>query len=336
MARRKMEKEVVLDENADIEMTMVQKSAAVGEVEAVNPDIPVPDTKPLVNCLRKEKIFVRHIDKQKGKIRDPKHVLYGGMSENASKVYTVPLLRSGLLCDVLTKEEKDYLERALGLEPNTMSVYKKEHNFWSTANDEGINKVILKKRGNVLDLSNPTDYIKYKILLANKDFIAPSVSALQDCPKATYEFVLESEEESARISKFNMSSKMQSYKEYGKYEENKDVLRFVVETMEGKPLSSNTKLDILQVKINDLIQSDAKLFLKVITDPMLNTKILIRKAVEKGIISKRGNYYYLRDGNLPLCSDNQDPTLSNAAAFLNLPRNQELKFSIEVKVKPED
>jgi hypothetical protein len=40
----------------------------------------------------------------------------------------------------------------------------------------------------------------------------------------------------------------------------------------------------------------------------------------------------LRSDGSPLCGDNEDPTLSVAAAFLSLPKNQELKFSIEAKI----
>lgn len=287
----------------------------------------------LINCLRNEKIIVKHINKQTGNIRDPKHVLYGGMSENAKKVYTVPLLKSGAFCDVLTRDEKDYLEYALGLEANALSVYRKEDNFWDTSNDQGISKVTLYKHDNYLDLSNPVDYIKYKILLANKDRIAPSAQALQDTPKATYEFVLLSDNEENSMAKANINTKMQCYKEFGKVEDNPDILKLIIETIDGRVLATGTKLEIMQTKINDLIQQNSKLFLKVITDKLLPTKVLINKAIAAGIISRRGNYLYLKKDNTPLCNNNQEPTFNVAAAFLNEPKHQELKFSIEAQLK---
>jgi hypothetical protein len=255
------------------------------------------------------------------------------MAENAKRVFTVPLLRSGIFCDILTKDEKNYLEYILGLEPNALSIYNKENNFWSTANDNGISTVVLHKQDNFLDLSNPVDYIKYKILLANKNFIAPSIEVLQDTPKATYEFVIISEGDTAKAAKSNMSAKMQCYKEFGKVEDDKDVLSLIIETIDGRPLSSNTKLEILQTKANDLIQSNSKLFLKVITDKLLPTKVLIKKAIEAGIISKRGNFLYLRKDGTPLCNDDQELTLNIAAMYLNEPKHQDLKFSIEAQLK---
>lgn len=289
----------------------------------------------LINCLRNEKVIVRHIAKQTGLVKDPKHVLYGGMAENAKRVYTVPLLKSGMFCDVLTKDEKNYLEYILGLEPNAMSVYNRENNFWSTANEDGISTVTLYKHDNIFDLSSPTDYIKYKILLANKDRIAPSVKVLQDTPKATYEFVIISENDTTKLAKANMTLKMQCYKEYGKIEDDADKLRLIIETIDGRPLSPHTKLDVLQTKINDLIQSNSRLFLKVITDELLNTKVLIRKAIDGGFISKRGDFLYLISGDerIPLCNNGEEPTINVAAKYLNEPKHQELKFSLEAKIK---
>ena len=69
---------------------------------------------PLINCLRDETIEVRFIP-QPGTISDPKHVMYGGMSENAKITICVPKLRSGTYVDVLTRAEKNYLEYVMGL-----------------------------------------------------------------------------------------------------------------------------------------------------------------------------------------------------------------------------
>lgn len=327
---RKANVEDIID-NSELELTEVNP---VNNYRKEKEVIRVSDrNNNLINCLRNERIIVKHINKQTGNIRDPKHVLYGGMSENAKKVYTVPLLKSGAFCDVLTRDEKDYLEYALGLEANALSVYRKEDNFWDTSNDQGVSKVTLYKHDNYLDLSNPIDYIKYKILLANKDRIAPSAQALQDTPKATYEFVLLSDNEENSMAKANINTKMQCYKEFGKVEDNPDILKLIIETIDGRVLATGTKLEIMQTKINDLIQQNSKLFLKVITDKLLPTKVLINKAIAAGIISRRGNYLYLKKDNTPLCNNNQEPTFNVAAAFLNEPKHQELKFSIEAQLK---
>ena len=60
---------------------------------------------------------------------------------------------------------------------------------------------------------------------------------------------------------------------------------------------------------------------------------IVKKAIEAGVISNRGNFLYYKEDNSPLCSNGEEPTLNIAAKFLNLPKNQELKFSIEAKIK---
>lgn len=280
-----------------------------------------------INCLRNERVIVRYVPKESGIVTNPKHILYGGMAENAVKYFTVPQLESGKLVNILTDDEKEFLEDIMGLEFNALSIYKKENNYWSNK------QVRLLKQDNILDLSDPEQYIKYKILLANKDEIAPSLQALQDMPKATYKYVIIKEGEETSNARQEMSATMQAYMEYGKYEKDADTLRTIIETIDGRPLALNTKIEFLQTKINKLIQADAKLFLKVITDPLLSTKVLIKRAVEGGLIANRGGFFYLREDNSPLCSNKEDPTFNIAAKFLASPKNQALKFSIEAKLK---
>lgn len=291
--------------------------------------------KELVNCLRNERIIVRHIPRQSNMVQNPKHVLYGGMAENAIRVFVVPRLTSGKYVNVLTNDEKDFLEHIMGLEDNALSIHKREHNFWDDSNPDGIAKVTLKKQDNYLDLSDPTDYIRYKILIANKDWIAPSLKALEDHTKATYQYVIIGEGDETKSAKSNMSNTMMCYKEYGKIEEDVDTLRLIIETLDGRPVASTSKLEFLQTKINALIQANPKAFLKVVTDRMLPTKVLIKKGVATGIITKRGDFLYLRSDNKPLCEDGEDPTLSIAAKYLSNPKHQSIKFAIETELKQE-
>lgn len=287
----------------------------------------------LVSCLRKERIIVRHVPKPSNMVTNPKHVLYGKMAETAVRVFVVPVLSSGRFVNVLTDDEKSFLESVMGLEPNALSIYKKEHNFWDDSNPNGISKVTLKKQDNYLDLSVPEDYIKYKILLANKDYIAPSLRALEDHPKATYQFVLIGDGDETKSAKSMMSNTMQCYKEYGKIEEDKDTLKLIIETLDGRPVAASSKLEFLQTKINDLIQANPKSFLRVITDKNLPVKVLIRNAVGAGHIAKRGDYYYLRSDGTPLCEDNEEPTINMAAKYLNSPKHQDVKLTIEALLK---
>lgn len=281
----------------------------------------------LVNCLRNERVIIRFVPKQTGLVSNPKHILYGGMAESAIRWFTLPRLSSGMYVNALTDKEKAYLEDIMGLEYNALSIYKKIDNFWDNYT------VRLTKLDNFLNLADPEDYIKYKVLLANKDYIASSLQELQDKPKMTYQFVIVQEGEEAKTAKKEMNATMQSYMKFGEIQDDTNKLRVIIETIDGRPLAKTTKIEFLHEKINKLIQADPKLFLRVTEDQYLDTKVLIKRAIEEGLISNRGGMLYLKSDGTPLCGDNEEPTLSIAAKFLSTPKRQELKFSLEAKLK---
>ena len=103
-------------------------------------------------------VTIKHISRKKGMASNvgEDHVIAGGMLTGSIKKFQAPLLRNGAIANVLTNAEKECLEDLTGLE---LSVYK---DFWTN------HFVSLFKEDNKLDLSNPMDYISYKILLACK------------------------------------------------------------------------------------------------------------------------------------------------------------------------
>lgn len=278
------------------------------------------------NPLRKERVIVRFIPKSNDNITDRKHVAYGGIMDGAVRGFTVPMLSNGTYKNVLTDDEKTYLEDLLGLEVNGLSVYNKKDNYWDNY------LIRLTKQDTILDLSVPEDYIKYKVLLANKETIAPSMKVLREARKATYEYVIMEPNEEFTDSRNRVNNTMKCYEEFGAIKDKFDVLKCIIETLDGRPVADNTKIEFLQAKATDFITDNPKLFLETITDPLLNTKITIKKALSAGIITKRAEYYYLKSDGSPLCNDGEDPTFTVAARYLSLPQNQELKFSIEAKL----
>ena len=292
------------------------------------------NTEGLVNCLRNEKVIVRFVPSPTAMVQRKGHILSGGMAESATRSFVVPRLsKTGMFKNVLTDAEKRYLERAMGLEMNALSIYKKENNFWDDSNPGGIGRVILHKQDNYLDLSIPEQYIQYKILLANKDQIAPSMEELENRPKATYQFVLISEGDEVQKNLSRMDITMECYTEYGAVKKDRDTLRVIIEQLEKRPVSSNVKLDYLQNKINEYIQADPRKFYKVITDEYLPAKVLVKRAVEAGLIGMKNNTYYLRKDGSPLCEMGEDSTLNNAAKFISSIKHQELKFQLEAQLK---
>lgn len=284
----------------------------------------------LINCLVNKKVTVRYLPKPSNLIRDPKHVLANGLAEGAKHEYVVPILQSnGKYCNVLTNDEKDYLEYIMGMEKNALSIYRTTNNFWDDF------KVTLTKEDTVLDLSVPMDFIKYKVLKANKAFIADSLQTLEDKPKETYRFVMvvDDEVEDAGVQKLNSS--MEAYMLLGSYKEDKATLCTLLEMLDGRPVNNNVKIETVLSRLYEYITSNVKLFLKFIKDPLLSTKVLIRQCVAEKLILKRGNYYYLASDNSPLCDANAEPTINVAAAYLSHPKRSDLKYTLEGKLKAE-
>lgn len=278
----------------------------------------------LISPLRNERVIVRRLLKE-GKITNPKHVLYGGMAAGAFKWFTVPMLRNGQLVDVLTKQEKDFLEEAMGLEANALSVHRKVDNYWSNY------KVKLGKEDTILNLNDPEEYIKYKVLLNNTDQIAPSLDEVSLRPKETYEYVLLHEEEEAKANQKRVNKNIEAYKAFGKLENDKDKLRTIVEIATSRPQHKTVSLEILTDQVDRLIQADANLFLTIAQDPLLDTKVLLKKGRECGAVKVKNDLFYDSDGK-PLC-DAGNATFSVAAEWLNKPKNQGTKLAIEAKIK---
>lgn len=280
----------------------------------------------LISCLRNEKVIVKFAPRPNKNITDPKHEVYGGMANGAVRIFTVQMLRNFQLTNPLTDSEKLFLEEYMGMERNTLSIYRKVDNYWKNY------KVILNKSNTYLDLSIPEDYIKYKVLLTNKDLICPSLKEFNEARKETYQFYIVNENDEMNQSNNSMTSKMEAMLELGKIMENKQLLKFVVETCSGKNISKSSKLDMIKAEAFKVVESNPRLFLSAAKDVNIKTKVLLSECLENGVVVLRSGLYYTADGQ-PLCENNEDSNLSNAVKFLNSPKRQEVKMTLEAKLK---
>lgn len=338
MAYKKRVEETVPNlENIKLDTTPVEQPKVTPQTQAPKAAVESyyqEEKKPsngLVNCLRKETVIVKFVPSQNALVHNKNHILSGGMAEGSKKVFVTPRLRSGQYVNVLTDSEMAYLEHIMRLKPGALSIYNKEDNFWDDSNDRGIGRIELFKQNNYLDLSDPIDYIKYKVLLANKDRICPNLQELERRPKATYQYVIINEGAETQMNLSKNDAKRQSYIKYGAICEDSATLRTVLEILTGRPVGSMTKLDFLQAKTMDEIEKDPRRFLSAITDELLPAKVLIKRGVEAGIITRRNDFYYY-DGS-PMCDDGEDSTLTNAAKYIVSPKRQELKYTLEARLK---
>lgn len=273
--------------------------------------------------LPQRKVTVRYIMRKKGmaaNVNDD-HVIAGGMLNTAEREFCVPLSRNGYLTNVLTKEEKDFLESHEGLNRD-LSVYSSK-DFWEKR------RVKLFKGDNILDLSNPIDYIDYKILLSNRDFIAPSLSEKNN--KLTYQFVIVDEGEERQMQKQTFNYKKKAFKLYSNIENSEEILRGVLRIINKRPVSKESTLEWLQSEVEKIIDDNAKAFVELIEDPIYEYKILLAQAVEKGLVISQNQRYATAEG-IELSDPGQIASFDNAVKYLADPKNQELADILKAKL----
>jgi hypothetical protein len=242
--------------------------------------------------------------------------------------YSVPVdERTGELIDPLTKEEREYFESkesGLALEKGDLSIYKKENNFWKQFS------VKLDKNKLVLDLSNPMDYIRYKVLLLQKDFVAKSYAERFD--KASYKYYL-AEEGQEQVEKASRANLMKdAYIAFGKLQDNitklKDVLNvYYMNKGIVKSVQSTATREYIESEANSIIESDAKGFLEVVNDEYLEDKIMLYKALKSRAIEKEAGKYILPSGKVIGSS------FREIVAFFNDDENAEELLKIRARIE---
>jgi len=271
--------------------------------------------------LPNEIITLRYIHRNRGMAAnvDKNHVISGGLLSKAVRKFCTPLMRNGSIANILSNDEKEYLESITGL---NLSVYG---DFWNTF------RVALHKEdaNNRLDTSNAMDFISLKILESLKNEIAPNWASRNT--KQTYQFAICRENEEMLENKGKFDAKKEAFKIYGKIEDDKDTLLSVLKLLKNKPISTESKLKWLQTEVEEIVDLNPSQFLNVMNDKALYTKILINTGIDKGVILKKSNKYSTEDG-LDLCNSGEIATFDNAIAYLDNVKNQDVRSLIEAKI----
>lgn len=305
---------------ANTEPTVEAQAPVIREVirEVAAPAKALPSTA----FLRNEIITIKYIKRESEYIKDPKHVGYGGLFSGSSIAIPAPTLENTKMKNMLTNEEKLGLEYMLGKD---LSIYG---TFWKQEYSKGgIFPIYLSKEDTQLDLSDPSQYIKYKVLMSSP-IVANTMSEIKN--RATYRFVLVSEGEELARDRDAVGNKVLAFEKYVEYKNDASVLRYILRSL-GKYTSRGQKLPFLQVETAKLIEADPNLFVAVTNDALIKQKVLIEEGVEFGVVVQRDGKYYTTD-NQPL-SEGDSPTLDVAATYLGNPLGQEMRLTLEAKIK---
>lgn len=274
--------------------------------------------------LPNEKVTIKYIRRRKGMANDvdDNHVISGGLLNDAKIKYVAPLLRNGAIANLLDNEEKAYLEDVMG-EGINLGVFGKDSIWYDLSVTLGKDDA-----GNILDLSNPIDFLKFKILEGNKGEIAASWAERENSQK--YRFAIVRDGELKNASKKKMDIKKLAFKLYGKIEDDKDKVISVLKLISNKVPARTSRLDWLQGELEEQLDAKPQKFVDILQDSDFETKALINKAIEAKVIIRAGSLYKTEDG-LDLCKPGEQPTYVKAIAYLNDDLNQDTRLMIQAK-----
>jgi len=274
-------------------------------------------------ALPKKVVRVKANLENPGWIKNTRHAAFFKV-EGAYESYPVAMNRNGKLKNPFTDEEKEFLEEIMGYEKNALSIYNKNGPLTEI-------NIRLTKDPMDLNLEDPEDYIRYKVLLTNSDRIAPSIKDVKS--KGTYKFYIEDASELAEVTRMKGTIEQKAWTEYGKISENKQrLIAFLkvytqVKKLPTVRIDKDTKIDFLQAKVMDAINSNKKDFVEIITNEDFDIMLTISEGIETGILRKSGTQYSLAEG------DKIGDTLKQAITYLKAPVNQEVRLVVEEQIK---
>lgn len=265
------------------------------------------------------------------------------MYDNTSVGIQVPIDKdTGRLKNPLTKEEQEFFESKAGLdlEEGDLNPYKRRDNFWGDfvvfvrKNDSVItDKTILL----TLDLSDPIQYVQYKVLMANtsKDggLVAPSWNDRLESGTYRIALVHEGQESKEKVKKADKMQK--AYKYIGKIESSSqemfDFLTvYYLQNAKSKRPSEDSDKDFYKSEIQDLLDTDLDGVIEIIDDAdNYEYKLLVHRGIKTGALKMiQGDKIETVDG-VPLGN-----SLSQAVQWLKDDRHQDeylrLKNQIEL------
>lgn len=203
----------------------------------------------------------------------------------------------------VTENTKKEIVEAFALDSlKDLNVHKKENNFWTDRK----RTVKIDKNGLWLDLSNPVDFLRYRILCGYTDnFIAPSWEERKN--RLTYVFAFKDEDTVMEISAISEKDKIAAYTKFGQMQTNVydmyDFLLVYYYIGKNKDMfphfswSTEKYLD----KIGGIIEKNLEKFITIIQDKNYKYKVLIYRALNLGyleIVSK--NKYQVKGSDTPI------------------------------------
>lgn len=231
----------------------------------------------------------------------------------------------GNFIDPLTVEEREFFENkelsGLSINKGELTTeYKDGKTYW------GQFSVPLDKSPLRLDLSDPHQYLIYKVCLVNKDYIAPS--GADKYKRATYKYAIQDEEYESVEGYSKAEKRSRAYAKLDEVKNSPTKMSNILKVYDNrKKPAKNASVEFLVNEIDKAITADLEGFLKVVDDTNFLTKLLIEQGIEVGGIIKQGTNYLFPSGEKFASS------LEDAVNYFDSKKNSEQRVILESRVE---
>jgi hypothetical protein len=229
-------------------------------------------------------------------IKNENHITYF-MHDDCSVNFCLPLTSRGDLVNIFTSEdERKYFEEATGQDLNK----NKQGNFFEKFKVKIIMSRSLLKTGFSFNLADPMDNLRFRVVKANSDIIAPSWNERK--LKNSYKWAIVDSEKIESESSDAYNINMEYWNIIGKYNTESD-LKILLKMYYGligssKTIPSDATKLLLMKEINKIGESDVdkKKFVNMCIDKFFHIRKFILKGIEKNVFKKESlNTYVIKN-----------------------------------------
>lgn len=247
------------------------------------------------------------------KIKSASKAGYFGISSYAKSVTTLGCEMSlkGSWKTGLTPDEETYYEQELKLEKGSLN----KHSPWWSEVFNTIHSIRLHNtKTTELQLDNPLNQIKYKVLLASSKIANSEIEK----KKPNIIFYIDDAEAKAKseIELFNYEFEGMGAIHKMSPEQKRSTLRLFgrkgLDTISEMMLNASLVLEL---------KKDPKAFVEIISDKNLSTKAFIEELLEKKLLSRKGNYYIHGDDTIANSTE-------ECVEYFNDIKNQSVKLTL--------
>jgi hypothetical protein len=255
------------------------------------------------------------------------------MYNSSKRTYCLPLSsRTGQLVPVLDEStpvltpqydfpitEKQFFEKILHKDLNFYA--DKSLNFWQT---DKLAKIIISKAGLELNLKDPIDALRYRILKANTNLIASDKNSANNLP--TYEFYFEDSKEQESMEANFANTKLEAFSLFAKIQDDQHKLANVLKVA-GKGVNRNATVGWLKGEVYKFLDLDPAKFTLTLKDPLFDDKAFILDAVRCGALIRKGRDEYALDTGTIIGN------IHASVAWINKPENSAMYNILQERVK---